>query len=163
MTGYASSTKTSRAATYAEIERILTRFGASKFGAGWDQDHGVVTFAYASRTVSARTITIRVPMPSRDHPQFTHTPQTKVRRSATAAEAEYNKAVRARWRALALVIKAMLVAVDEGIVSFEDAFLGYTVLPGGSTVGQHLLPFVNRAIEEGHLPALPQEMQVHTG
>jgi hypothetical protein len=106
---------------------------------------------------AARTVTIRVPMPDRSHSAFTLTPSTKRPRSAGAAEAAYQQAVRARWRALALVIKAMLVAVHAGIVTFEDAFLGYVVLPGGVTVSQHLLPYVNRALEEGHLPALPQE------
>jgi hypothetical protein len=159
MAVYASSTKVTRSATGAEIERIFTRFGAQKFAAGWEQDRGFITFVYGSRTVPTRTITIHVPMPARDHPQFTHTPNTKVRRSASAAQAEYDKAVRARWRALALVIKAMLVGVEAGIIAFEDAFLGFTVLPGGATVSQHLLPYVNQAIQDGHLPALPATMR----
>jgi hypothetical protein len=157
MTDYASNTKVTRSATGAEIERTLVRFGAQKFAAGWEQDNGFVTFVYAGRTV-----TIRVPMPDRGDRQYTHTPTTKVRRTAAAAQAEYDKAVRARWRALALVIKAMLVAVSAGIFTFEEAFFGYTVLPGGATVSQHLLPFVNHAIEEGHLPALPASMQVRS-
>lgn len=151
MAGYASNTKVSRSATGAEIERILTRFGAQKFATGWEQGVGFVTFVYARRTV-----TIRVPMPDRNHSAFTLTPATKRPRSATAAQAAYDAAVRARWRALALVIKAMLVAVQAGIVTFEEAFFGYTVLPGGATVSQHLLPLVDRAIEDGHLPALPE-------
>lgn len=154
MTGYARNTTVSRTKTGAEIERTLARFGADKYAAGWEQDHGFVTFVYHGRTV-----TIRVPMPKRDDPQFLLTPSTNRRRTATAAKAEYDKATRARWRALALVIKAMLVGVEAGIVTFEEAFFGYTVLPGGATVSQHLLPFVNQAIEDGHLPALPASMQ----
>lgn len=157
MTGYAATTRVTRAATHAEIEKILTRFGATKFAAGWEENHGFISFVYGSRTAPARTVTVRVPMPDRGHSSFVLTPSTKRPRSVTAAEAAYNQAVRARWRSLALVVKAMLVAVDAGILTFEEAFLGYTELPDGGTVSQHVLSRVNHAIETGDLLALASD------
>lgn len=63
-------------------------------------------------------------------------------------------AERQRWRALALVIKAKLEAVEAGITEFEEEFLAHIVLPNGGTVGQFMLPQVATAYETGQMPPL---------
>lgn len=40
----------------------------------------------------------------------------------------WEQACRARWRALALTIKAKLVAIDEGVETVEEAFLAHMVV-----------------------------------
>jgi hypothetical protein len=62
--------------------------------------------------------------------------------------------VRQRWRALALVIKAKLEAVEAGISSVEDEFLSFIMLPNGSTVGEWVQPQIERVYESGSMPAL---------
>ena len=59
-----------------------------------------------------------------------------------------------RWRALALVIKAKLEAVECGIAEFEAEFLAYTLLPDGSTVYEQAAPMVERAYLDGRMPPL---------
>jgi hypothetical protein len=58
------------------------------------------------------------------------------------------------WRALALYVKAIVVAVDTGIVTFETAFLPYMLSAGGKTVGEELVPKALEAASEGRLPTL---------
>lgn len=40
------------------------------------------------------------------------------------------------WRSLVAVVKARLVAIDDGIETFEGAFMGNIVLKGGTTIGE---------------------------
>lgn len=44
-----------------------------------------------------------------------------------SGEKEWEQACRQAWRALALVIKAKLEAVDAGIVTFEEEFMAQIV------------------------------------
>ncbi len=77
-------------------------------------------------------------LPAKDDPAFTTYMRGSNRhqRTGTAASAEWDQACRQRWRALALLVKAKLEAVESGIVSFEEEFLAHVVLPDGSTVYQ---------------------------
>lgn len=60
----------------------------------------------------------------------------------------------ARWRALWLVVKAKLEAVDIGIISVEDAFLSDTVLPDRQTVAEYMAPQIEAAYSTGNMPPL---------
>lgn len=133
----------------AEIEGTLTRYGAQQFAYGWSGDNAMVGFA-----IRGRQIKLVVPLPNRNSPAFTHSPQTRRLRSATVAQEAYDQAVRQRWRALALYVKATPEAVEAGILTFEDAFLAYTALPGGTTVGQWMQPQIERTLRSGQLPPL---------
>lgn len=95
-----------------------------------------------------------LPLPSRNLREFTHTPSTQKPRAPKAAEAEYEKAVRQRWRALALVVKAKLEAVNAGIVTFEQEFYAHTLLPNGRTVYEHTAASVDRAITTGEVGSM---------
>jgi hypothetical protein len=66
------------------------------------------------------------------------------------------RVVLARWRALSVVIKAKLVAVEEGIVTFEEEFGMHMVLPNGSTVAEHITPYIDQAYLEGNVAPLLQ-------
>ena len=63
------------------------------------------------------------------------------------------QAQRQRWRALLLVIKAKLEAIEAGIATFEDEFLAYTMLPSGETVGEWVSPQLDKVYEKGVMPA----------
>ncbi|MCL6424457.1 hypothetical protein Bequi_13890 [Brachybacterium sp. JHP9] len=52
-------------------------------------------------------------------------------------------------------MKALLEAVESGIVAFEEAFLPYTVVPGtGRTVAEQIGGELTGAIESGGTPRL---------
>jgi hypothetical protein len=93
-------------------------------------------------------------MPDRNAREFTHTPSRNNRRTAVAAAEAFDQAVRQRWRALALVIKAKLEAVAAGITTIEDEFLAHIMLPDGSTVGEYTAPGLQLAYEHGEMPPM---------
>lgn len=144
---YAAGTTVRSEQSRAEIERTLTRYGATSFAYGWDTDRAMVGFAVAGRQVR-----FMLPMP--DRAEFARTPKTRQLRSAAAQSDAYEQAVRQRWRALALVVKAKLEAVAAGIVTFDEEFLAHLVLPGGQTVGEAVAPQLVAALESGNVPAL---------
>ncbi len=148
MTRYAAETTVASDRSRAEIERILERYGASSFMYGWQKERAIVAFE-----MHGRRIRFELPMPSREDRAFTRTPTGLVRTEKARQEA-YEQAVRQRWRALALVIKAKLEAVESHISSFDEEFMANIVLPSGETVGESILPQVEIAYKGGALPAL---------
>lgn len=158
MSRFAADTSVAADRSRAEIEQILTRYGASEYMYGWREGNAVVQFSLVGRHI--RFI---LPLPSKLDPAFTRTPTRGTERDPIAAEKAWEQATRQRWRALCLVIKAKLEAVESGITTTEQEFLAHTVLPDGRTVGEHALPMVQRAYETGCmvevlpmlLPALP--------
>lgn len=146
---FAASTSVSSEKSRAEIERILQRYGATGFLYGWDADQAVLGFVVADRQVK-----FILPMPDRNAREFWRTPSKGLHRTPAQAAEAFDQAVRQRWRALALVIKAKLEAVESGITTFEDEFLAHIVLPNGSTVGQWVHPQLAFVYSEGKMPAL---------
>lgn len=145
---YAANTTVSSEKSRAEIERTLSRYGASSFMYGWNPTHAQIAF-----DMNGRRIHFKLPMPDKTGKEFTQTPTGKPRTSS-AAEQAYEQAVRQRWRALSLVIKAKLEAVEAGITVFDEEFLAHMVLPNGGTVGQFMLPQVEQSYATGQMPSL---------
>lgn len=144
---YAENTSVPADRSRAEIEKTLARYGANQFMYGYDEHHSMIAFA-----MDGRQVRFLLPMPDKTDPRFTHTPTGKRRRDASSMLAEYEKATRQRWRALALVIKAKLEAVASGITVFEDEFLAHIVLPDGTTAGDWMRPQIVKAYEQGGMP-----------
>jgi len=149
MPRYAERTAVGSEQSRAEIERTLRRYGADQFMYGWEAQQAVVAFRAHDRHVR-----FTLPLPDPDAVEFTHTPGRGLLRSEAAQEEAYEQAVRQRWRALALVIKAKLEAVDAGITEFEDEFLAHILLPDGTTVGGFMRPQVAKAYRTGLMPPL---------
>lgn len=148
MAQYAATTNVSVAKSRDEIERTLARFGATSFAYGWQGDRAVIQF-----TAEDRQIRFELPLPARGDRQFTHTPTGKPRHPLDV-EKHWEQGCRQRWRALLLVIKAKLEAIESGITSFEDEFLAWTALPGGSTVRDHVHPMIDEAYRLGDVAPL---------
>ena len=144
---YAANTTVSTEKSRAEIERTLTRYGADQFAYGWSGDQAMVGF-----TFEGRQIRFTLNMPNRDAREFTH--HARGKRTAESAYNQWEQACRQRWRALVLVVKAKLEAVEAGISSFETEFLGHIVLPDGSTVGEWMGPQIETAYDTGRMPAM---------
>lgn len=147
MTQFAAATSVSASASREEIERTLARYGADQFLYGWQDQAAIVGFRMGGRQV--RFI---LAMPLKGERRFTH--HSRGARTAEAAAKEYYQAIRQRWRALSLVIKAKLEAVESGISVFEDEFLANIVLPTGETAGAWMRPQIAEAYRVGTMPAL---------
>ena len=146
---YAAGTSVPIANTKAEIERMLARYGCSQFGSGWANADGQ-HFAHVTFRHGETSIMLGLPMPP--PADFMYSPAGR-ERSKDSAEQAYAAECRRRWRALLLVIKAKLEAVECGISTLEREFLADVVLPNGRTLGEWAVPQLS-AIQDGRL-ALP--------
>lgn len=90
-------------------------------------------------------------MPERD--DFASTP-TGRRRTAGAIEDALEQGKRQRWRAMALIVKAKLEAIESGISTLEAEFLAHTVLPNGQTVGDWLQPQIEYVYRAQQMPPM---------
>jgi len=147
MARYATQTQVPVDRSKGEIERILQRYGAEKFMTGWDQQKAVIAFIYEGRAIQ-----ISLVLPNKS--DFANTPTGRRRRHPDDMIKHWEQACRQSWRALALVIKAKLEAVEAGIATFEDEFLAYTLLPTGETVSQYSQPKINEMLKNGKVPKL---------
>lgn len=142
---YAARTSVSVERSRAEIESTLVRYGAEQFMYGWDAQGALIAFVVEVSPGQKRQVRFHLPLPSRDLREFTH--HSRGARSAAEAERLWEQACRQRWRALLLVVKAKLEAVETGIASFEDEFLAYIMLPDGRTVGGWVGPQLEAAYD----------------
>ena len=153
MSRYAERTTVSVERSRNEIEQTLARYGAEQFMYGWSSSGAVVAFVVTIESGQKRQVRFELPLPSRDERRFQI--HSRGRRTPAQAEALWEQACRQRWRALSLVIKAKLEAIETGIATFEDEFLAYTMLPSGETVGMWLAPQMDAAYDpdQGVMPS----------
>jgi hypothetical protein len=149
MRRYAEKTQVASDASRAEIERTLRRYGADSFLYGWSGDRAMIGFR-----MRGRMIRFFLAMPDRESDEFRLTPSCQWARDPATAQREWEQACRQRWRALALVIKAKLEAVEAKIVNFEEEFLANVLLPDNQTVGEWMAPQVEEVYQTGRMPEL---------
>jgi hypothetical protein len=140
----------------AEIEGLLVKYGASHFASGWKPGAAVIQFTIA-RPEGPRLVRFELPLPDAKDKSITHYKGRygyEYERSASAAAEALAQETRRRWRALALVIKAKLEAVETGIVLFDDEFLAHFVMPNGATFGKWIAPRLEAAYRSGEMPML---------
>ena len=137
MAKYAANTSVSSELSRNQIERTLIRYGANQFAYATSADKAMIAF-----TMSGKQVRFILPLPSKD--DYKYTPTKKLRVPTSQQEA-WEQACRQRWRALDLVVKAKLEAVESGISIFEEEFLANIVLPNGQTVKDVVLPAVEQA------------------
>ena len=147
---YASQTTVTSAKSRDEIERTLVRYGATQFAYGWQGDKAVIGF-----TMEQRQMRFHLPLPDATDREFTQTP-TGRRRSAAESLKAHAQAERQRWRALLLIVKAKLEAVESGIVTFEEEFAMHMVLPDNRRVSDHVVPMIEQAYVTGQVPSMLQ-------
>lgn len=149
---YASGTQVSSDRSVLEISKTVRRYGADQFA--FMEGTGTAAVAFVMHN---RQVRFTLTLPDRAAREFTLTPTGKTRTTSAAADA-YEQAVRQKWRALALVVKAKLEAVDAGITTFDQEFFAQLVLPGGQTVYDHVADAVEDAYRghDGPLLAITQ-------
>lgn len=146
---YASETSVSVEKSRAELESILSRYGADSFGYVSEAQRAMIGFR-----VKGRTVRFIVPLPDRQEKRFWFTPHRRNQRSQQEAYKEWEQACRQRWRALVLCVKAKLEAVNAGITTFESEFLAHFVLKDGRTYGDAVIPQLDNALANGRMPLL---------
>lgn len=155
MARYAEGTHVPVQKSRQEIEATVQRFGATAFAYGMEGNTAHVGFE-----VAGRRIRFTMALPGRDEHRFRFVPVRGAsgpydrRRTVAQQNEAWELAVREHWRALAMVIKAKLAAVQAGITTVEDEFLAWTVMPDGRTVSEHAQPAIAQALATGTVPAL---------
>lgn len=137
---YAQGTAVSTEKSRAEIEGVLRRYGTEQFGYMTDETKAVIGFKAHNRLLR-----FVLPLPSPSEKRFERTPAGRRVLGPDARYAAWEQACRQRWRALALVIKAKLEAVESGISEFESEFLAHIILPSGQTMGEWARPQIAEA------------------
>ncbi len=155
MSIYAKDTSVSVEKSRAEIEAILTRYGATAFAYATNMDKAMIKFE-----ASGRHIAFVLLMPDKTADRFKFPSyRGKVQKwgralAPEAARVKWDQECRQKWRCLALAIKAKLESVESGIATFEDEFMAHIILPNGQTVGQFMRPQIETAYNSGAMPAL---------
>jgi hypothetical protein len=133
---YENSTSGERA--LGEIQKILRGFGCNKFGSMVDDVERtiLVQFEYRGRQCSVKaSINGYAAAWLREH---------KPKRYSSAADdkAREQKAMQiasvAVYSILRDWIKGQVTAIETGILSFEGAFMGQILLPGGKTIEEYV-------------------------
>lgn len=135
---YASKTAVPIDRSKAEIETILKKYGASAFGYMTQNSSSLIMFE-----VHGKRIQFSLPLP----------PYPK-ENSTNKALSDHAQLCRSKWRSLVLCIKAKLESVSAGITTLEQEFMAHIVLPSGVTVGQVMLPQIEKSYETNEMPPL---------
>lgn len=124
----------------AEIRKLLAKHGSSRFAFGEERDDVGQRWAAISFTYGSHAVRMRVPLKLVDERAVRSTAQRA--RSRTADEIRdqmYEQEEKRIWRVIAWNLKARMVAVEEGVETFEEAFLAHLWNPAtGRTIYEQL-------------------------
>lgn len=143
---FAVDTDVSSEKSQGEIQRILSRYGATHYGHMTGPDSATVAFQ-----ANNRRLRFTMPMPGRSDLAIDGRGH---RRTEVELRNASEKAWRQRWRALCLVIKAKLEAVECGVATFEEEFMANIILPSGQTMAEYALPQIAEAYKTNKMPPL---------
>lgn len=138
MRPYAAETEVPVEKSKAQIERLLTEFKATAFMSATGNGQAMIAFEMAGRHVK---FVLPYPKPN------------EIPRKRDPVKA-MEQAMRTRWRALYLALRAKLEMAATGITTFEDEFLAHIVMPDGRTVGETTKPRIAQAYESGEVRPL---------
>lgn len=134
---YAAQTRVPVSQSRTEIERLLEKHKAKQFGTAVDYDANQARVQFR---LHDRIVRFLITLPDR---------------KKYGQGARWEQQERQRWRALLLVIKAKLESVENGIETFEEAFLAEIVMPGDQTVAELLTPVIAESYRTGRQLLLP--------
>ncbi len=135
---YANETTVPIYKSQEEIRRILSKYGGTSFAFAESKGKAMIMFELKNRRVM-----FKLPLPPPPPPNST---QAFIKR--------YEQLGRSKGRALVLGIKAKLECVNSEITTLEQEFMAHIVLPNGSTVGDVVLPEIERSYKSGDMPGL---------
>lgn len=128
MSMFAKGTEVSVEKSRAEIEKLIVRYGATSTAFMNAPGRALIMFE-----AKDRRIVFELPLPDINDKVFQRDGRGSVR-SPLKRQEVWEQHCREKWRALCLVIKAKLEAVESGITSFEQEFYAHIMMPDGQTV-----------------------------
>ena len=140
MTRFAATTSVPIDRSQSEIQRTLTKYGATEFMFGQGVDFYFVAFQFKQRAIK-----IRIDAPPRTIKRDSWSKEM-------VANPKFDQLLKQKFRCLLLIIKAKLEAVESGIVTVEQEFMPYLVMADGRAAWEHSLPMIQAAYAEGRLP-----------
>jgi hypothetical protein len=122
-----SSTSVSVEKSQGQIRKLLSGAGASRLAFGEERDESQ-RWAAVTFLIGTHAVRLRVPL----KPVSEKVVRDKLMRARTKSEDEirdalYEQEEKRIWRVLAWNLKARMVAVQEGVETFEEAFLAHLV------------------------------------
>lgn len=129
---YAKGTEVSVAKSQEEITKVFMRYRVETYGFLARPGRAAVQFEIAGVPVD-----LVIPLPPRPVEEKIYNPDTG---RYILALPRWEQEVKEAWRALVLLLKANLEAIDRGLLSAEQAFMAYVLLPNGQTLGDFVLP-----------------------
>lgn len=138
---FAAGTSVDESRSRAEIERMLQKAGASSFGSFSDYARKRAEIGFTYKHIHIR---MEIMLPADDEKRFLRDGRGSIRTPARRLE-EYQAECRRRWRCLSLVLKAKLIAVEDGITTLEREFLPYMVMADGRTLAERMAPAIAAA------------------
>jgi hypothetical protein len=146
---YAESTSVPVEKSRGDIEKLLSQHKCQKFMTGVDHEAHRATVQFQAHN---RIIKFEIALPDPGDPKWKKVKGRYMQRNAAGIVAVVAQEERTRWRALLLVIKAKLEAVESGITTWEDEFLAHVLLPNDQTVAQYIGPAVDQIYATGRMP-----------
>lgn len=148
---YAAETEVPVDRSKRQIEDLLRSRQAEAYHTGWDATRDIIEFGWKGKQ-------IRFVLPRPEAKDFCVSDRG-YSRTQTQIRQAMEQADRQRWRALYLVVRAKIEAVEAGLAIFEEEFLSFIVVPGrNQTLGEILVPMltagkfdVSRALPPGEL------------
>lgn len=132
---YAERTKVPVAKSQQEVRDMLKKLGADRIAVMEERTGSSVWFE-----IAPRGYVIRSP----------HAPANKANSDVWHRES---------WRALVLLVKAKMVAIQQGITTIEREFLADTIMPDGTTLIEHAPEMIERVYAEGGPPRLTWQQE----
>jgi hypothetical protein len=123
-----------------EIRKLLAGHRASRFAFGEETDDGGVRWAAVTFGHGGLVVRVKVPHKPIDGSAVSRKLMRSRAKTRADVEAEFvEQEARRIWRVMAWNLKARLVAVEEGVETFAEAFLAHLVDPTtGQTIYEQL-------------------------
>jgi len=133
---YAEGTVVPVERSRAEIEKLVSKYGATRFASGWTEEGAAINFVAHGRLVRFTLplpdlAWIKADLKKKPRWRYSFVPDGVMN---TARDQE----IRRRWRCLCLAIKSKLEVVETGIETFEQAFLANIVTSENITVYERI-------------------------
>ena len=148
MRQYAQGTSVSAFQSAVEIQQMLRKHGCGNLGSMDVDGRTIIMFG-----LGGLTYRIEAPIPDPADERFLAKAGNPYHQKGDFKQQAYDTECQRLWRSMVLITKAKLVAIHDGVETFEEAFMPYIVVGGGMTLRETLLPQIKEAAALGNIPS----------